>query len=310
MAHHSFFAPSAPDGALLRLDQAIPAAVSVISRRRARDLIAQGSVFIDGKRVRQLGRLVHLGAVVDVWDDPLPNPLHGHVADHAANHGDRILLPPILWEAGGGIVVDKPAGTACEPTRQSASSITDSFLTAGRPMHAVHRLDVDTSGALLLAQPGALAPWAAAFRSGQVIRSYVAIVAGSVEGDEGLIDLPLLPPDRTGRALVAREGKPSATAWRVLARSNEATLLAVTPRTGRTHQIRAHLAHVGHPLVGDHRYGVRHPGATHLGLHACRLALSPRTAADTGAVAFDVTAPFPAPLGATAHVLGLALPEQ
>jgi 23S rRNA-/tRNA-specific pseudouridylate synthase len=324
MPRHVFLTTTADGSALRRLDQAIAAALPAISRRRARELIARGSVAIDGVRVRVQGRALRPGQRVEVHDDAF-------VTDTS--------LPAIAFDGGDVVVVDKPAGVACEPTRQAAASITDSFARAGRPLQAVHRLDVDTTGALLLARPDALAPWSRAFHDGAVVRVYVALVAGRMgaaagpadepgragvdagdaggpadrdgrvagedDGDDeaGEIDAPLLPPGRDGRARISAVGKPARTAWRVIARGDGADLLVVVPRTGRTHQIRAHLAWCGHALVGDHRYGVRLDGALHLGLHAVRLRCAP-----DGRDAVDVVVPPPASFVATAARFGLVLP--
>jgi RluA family pseudouridine synthase len=253
MSRHAF---SADDHGDNRLDQAIARGVPGLSRRRARALIAQGSVFVDGARVRVAGRLLKRGARVEVVDD------------------EGIVAAPdvaVLFDGEGIVVVDKPAGLASEPTRQAATSVTDLFARQGRALTAVHRLDVDTTGVLLLAESKeAAAAWSKLFHDQAVERGYLAVVSGVVVADQQLIDAPLLPPHKTGLARVSAQGKAAQTKIVVKKRGAAATLLDVTPLTGRTHQIRAHLAHVGHPLRGDRRYG-GDPTQPHLGLHAASL---------------------------------------
>lgn len=246
-----------------RLDLAVTTNVPNMSRRHARDLIGRGSVFVDGVRIRVLAHPVAVGVKVDVIDEPLPL----RVSD--------ISPPTVLFDNGDVVVVDKPAGLATEPTRQAATSVVDTFVQQGRKLAAVHRLDVDTSGVLVMATAKAMPAWSAVFANASVERVYIAICDGVIADDEGVVDLHLVAPDRDGRAKVVPadhpNGKAAVTAWQVLARSSSATLVGLRPRTGRTHQLRVHMAHIGHAFVGDRRYSTPASGVTHLGLHALSL---------------------------------------
>jgi RluA family pseudouridine synthase len=272
----------------LRLDQAVSAGGLAISRRRARLLIERGSVSVDGVRVRTCGRVVKIGAAVVVEDGDLPT-VSGEVAE--------------LYQDESIIVVDKPAGLATEPTRQASLSVADTLRKRGMVTAAVHRLDVDTSGVLVLARgPVAAAAWGRVFSEGDVRRFYLGLVRGVVVDDAGVVDAHLVPPDRSGRSAVVdasdRFGKRAITAWEVLGRGDGATLLALRPQTGRTHQLRVHLAYLGHPLVGDRRYGPP-TTAPHLGLHARAL----HAAVD--GVPFSFVAPVPPVLLRMADEVGL-----
>ncbi len=289
MTRHAFTA-LATDG---RLDLAVARGVAGLSRRKARTLIAQGCVFVDGARIRVQARTVKAGARIEVSVDA---------------GIDAAPAFPILHDGDGVVVVDKPAGLATEPTRQAATSVTETFRNQRRAATAIHRLDVDTTGVLLLAiDENALRVWSKLFHDQQVERVYTAIVHGIVQGpaganDDVLIDAPLLPPDRSGRARVGVVGKRAITGVHVLARSATASLLRVIPETGRTHQIRVHLAHLGHPLIGDHRYGEGR--AAHLGLHARSLA------AVVDNRRFSFCAPLPVAFVDAARAAGLALPPE
>jgi len=192
------------------------------------------------------------------------------------------------------LVIDKPAGLAVHPGPKTPRSLEDHLdaLRLGfrrRPQPA-HRLDRDTSGCLALGRhPKALRRLNALFEAGAVEKVYWAVLDGAPGDDEGLIDAPLakISTKADGWRVVidADRGKPARTRWRVLDRRGAHELVEFRPATGRTHQIRVHAVHLGHPIVGDPVYG---RGAGLL-LHARALSLPYRD--DAAPVA--VTAPLP-----------------
>lgn len=165
----------------------------------------------------------------------------------------------ILFEDAGLLAVDKPAGMLVIPGRGEGGPSLRELLEAklGRKVFVVHRLDRDTSGVLVFALDAERhRALSMAFESGQVRKRYVALVEGRVEAPQ-LVDAALAPA-RKGRMRVARpgeEGKPSRTRVRPVETFASASLVEAEPLTGRTHQIRVHLRHVGHPLLFDHQYG-------------------------------------------------------
>ncbi len=165
----------------------------------------------------------------------------------------------ILFEGAGLLVVDKPAGMLVIPGRGEGGPSLREVLEAkrGRKVFVVHRLDRDTSGVLVFALDAERhRALSMAFEAGQVHKRYLALVEGRVEASR-LIDAALAPA-RKGRMRVARpgeEGKDSRTRVRPVETFARATLVEAEPLTGRTHQIRVHLLHVGHPLLFDHQYG-------------------------------------------------------
>ncbi len=174
------------------------------------------------------------------------------------------LTQRILFMDGEAILLDKPAGLPVDPPRDGSLSLENHLgsLTFGfkRWPLAVHRLDRDTSGCLLLARnPKAHKRFAAAFEQGTVEKIYIAVVSGVPETAEGVIDLPLakVSSATSGWRMVARaNGKRALTRWRLVAARDGRALIACFPETGRTHQIRVHLAEgLGFGIVGDPVYG-------------------------------------------------------
>lgn len=214
---------------------------------------------------------------------------------------------PILFEDGEALVIDKPAGLPLDTPRAGGPSLEDELgnlrLNFQRDPAPVHRLDRDTSGCLLLARnPKALKRFSAAFEAREVEKVYLGVVDGSVEGEEGTIDLALskVSTAKDGwRMIPARKGKPAITHWRKLAEHEGRTLVEFRPETGRTHQIRVHAASgLGAPLLGDPVYGTANAARTML--HAAGLTV-PRD----GKPPVTASAPFPADFQA----LGFGAPE-
>lgn len=201
----------------------------------------------------------------------------------------------ILHEDAESLVIDKPEGLPVDHPRAGGESLEARLdelrLGFARAPVPVHRLDRDTSGCLLLARnPKALRRFAAAFEERRVSKSYLAIVEGETP-EEGEIALPLgktSSAEQGWRIVPMAKGKPALTRWRRVATAGGHSLLLLTPETGRTHQLRVHLASgLDRPIVGDAVYGK--PSAGGMMLHAWRL-LVPRE----GKPAISAEAPLPA----------------
>lgn len=210
------------------------------------------------------------------------------------------LADRVLFIDAEALVIDKPAGLPVDPPRDGSLSLENHLagLTFGfaRWPVAVHRLDRDTSGCLLLARnPKAAARFTAAFEARQVGKSYLAVLDGIPEQRDGMIDMPLgkTSTRETGWRMVPdAKGKAAVTHWQVLAARDGRALVRFTPETGRTHQLRAHALHgLGIGILGDPVYRAEKKGTDWAGglvLHARRLTLTREGKAPVGA-----TAPVP-----------------
>lgn len=211
--------------------------------------------------------------------------------------GRRVLDEHILFIDGEAMVIDKPSGLPVDPPRDGSISLENHLqsLSFGfkRWPSAVHRLDRDTSGCLLLARnPKAHKRYALAFEEGKVEKTYLAILDGIPAQESGLVDLPLakISTREAGWRMVGDpRGKPATTAWRVVATVDGRALVEFRPTTGRTHQIRVHAATgIGLPIHGDPVYGREGQAGVTL-LHASALVV-PRE----GKNPIEAKAPLPA----------------
>jgi len=226
----------------------------------------------------------------------------------------------VLYRDPNLLVLDKPAGLAVAPGPSTPEADTLAALLPalafdrGYPPEPAHRLDRDTSGCLVLARHArARRKLGRLFEAGRVAKTYLALVAGGPADAEGVVDRALTKRStaRAGWRMVADPaGRPARTRWRVLARGPAASLLVLAPETGRTHQLRAHMALLGCPILGDPVYGAGGPSVPkpkRLCLHALRVAVPYYDDPDRAPV--RVTAPVPADLHAAAAAAGLAVPD-
>jgi 23S rRNA pseudouridine1911/1915/1917 synthase len=211
------------------------------------------------------------------------------------------------------IVVDKPAGQVVHPALGHRSdTLVNALLArypdlrgieAGARPGIVHRLDRDTSGVMVVGRTAAAAAdLRRQFKARTVEKVYLALVSGRVSPPEAVIDAPIgRDPDHRQRMAAVPGGRPAQTTYRVLAESPTHSWVEVRPRTGRTHQIRVHLAAIGHPVIGDTVYGRKDRAIGRTALHAWRLAFDhPGTG---GRVRFE--APLPEDLRAALGARGI-----
>lgn len=244
-----------------RLDRILAKALPDVSRTRLQSLIRGGQVVaaVDGGRVVDPAHRVEAGSAWTVVVPPLPSPVAEpeEIQLHVVHEDDDL------------IVVDKPAGLVVHPgAGNPGGTLVNALLRhcagglarAGGPVRPgiVHRLDKDTSGLIVSAKSErAFASLVQQFSAHTIERAYYAIVRGVLRQPSGRIDRPVgrSSANRKKMAIVAN-GKPAATDYRVIRAFGQiASLIECRPLTGRTHQIRVHMASVGHPLIGDPLYG-------------------------------------------------------
>ena len=266
-----------------RLDAALARLVPSLSRSQAQRLIEQGAVTHGGRPVKKKRKA-------------LSRRYAGADAPGGPRGPDRGAADPaeVCYEDADVIVVNKPKGLVVHPAPGHADGTLVNALLAHcgdslsgiggekRP-GIVHRIDKDTSGLIIAAKNDAAhAALAAQLKDHSLARTYVCLVCGRIRDDAGTIDAPIgrHPTDRKKMAVTQKNSRSAVTHWRVLERFAAYTLVECRLETGRTHQIRVHMAYRGHPILGDMVYGHKKPelGQSSQCLHAKELRfVHPRT---------------------------------
>ena len=303
-----------PAGCAVRVDRLLADSIPGFSRSQVQRLLAEGAVRIDGRGVRK-GELLHGERTLEVEIRSAP------ASDLPADEEPEI---PVLFVDERCVAFDKPAGTPGHALRGGERGTVANFIAArfpecvaagAKPLEAglVHRLDTGTSGVLLAARDReAWKRLRGQFRSGSVRKRYFAVAAGELT-DAGEIRRAIEPhPKSRKKVRVLDEGehsaraRPAITRYRPRSTSPTATLLDVEIPTGVMHQIRAHLAAIGHPLLGDLLYGDHPIAEGRFLLHASRLAFEhPHTGAPV-----EVHSPLPVEFAAALRRLGLEAPAD
>ncbi len=280
-----------PDDKGTRLDHFLPPRAPELSRSRLQALILSGHVTVDGRAVKPGAKL--RGGERIVLTEPPPSPDTAHAEDIALD---------VLFEDDDIIVLNKPPGLVVHPAAGHATGTLVNALLhhceglsgiggVERP-GIVHRLDKETSGCLVAAKNDhAHQSLVRQFAGREVTKIYLALAAGKFAATSGEVNAPIgrHPVHRQRMAVLrAGKGREARTSWRVLAELPCGTLVECTLHTGRTHQIRVHLKHLGHPILGDDVYGKRGPFQRQM-LHAWKLGFAHPRAGRR----LDFTAPVP-----------------
>lgn len=234
----------------VRLDIAVTHSLPTISRSTAAKIIEDGLIKVNGLKV--------IKPAFKVSDSDKLNINY---------YPDKIKIPkiklPIIYEDDDVIVINKPIGVLAHskgeynPEATVASWLADRYIgDKNERSGIVHRLDRLTSGVMILAKNEAAAQWLQKqFSTRKARKTYLAIVDGSLNHESAIIDLPIRRNPKNPQSFkVDAGGKQAITEYRVLTTQNNFSLIELRPTTGRTHQLRVHLSHLGHPIVGDSLY--------------------------------------------------------
>lgn len=241
----------------IRLDKAL-ADLTELSRSQAKEAIKNGNILVNGKAVKAKYS-VKEGDLV-TYDLPEPEVLEYEAED---------IPLDIVYEDDDVAVVNKPQGMVVHPSvGHTSGTLVNALMYHIHDLSSingvvrpgiVHRIDKDTSGLLMIAKNDrAHQALAEELKDKKSLRKYLAIVHGNISNDRGVIEAPIgrSEKDRKKQAVMAK-GKPAVTHFKVLERFGNYTLVELTLETGRTHQIRVHMAYIGHPVAGDPLYGPR-----------------------------------------------------
>ena len=241
-----------------RLDAFLCRSADGLSRSAAQRLIAEGNVRLGGRPAKKNDRL----RVGDEIDFTIPEP-------KAVDIAPKEMHLEIVYEDEDVAVINKPKGLVVHPAagHQDDTLVNGLLYAMGGSLSGingelrpgiVHRIDKDTSGLLAIAKNDlAHAVLASQLKDHTMARTYEAIVCGSLREDSGTVDAPIgrHPSDRKKMCVTQRNSKPAVTHWEVVARYRGYTHIRCRLETGRTHQIRVHMAYIGHPILGDLVYG-------------------------------------------------------
>ncbi|MEE9365221.1 MAG: RluA family pseudouridine synthase [Dehalococcoidales bacterium] len=256
----------------VRLDRFVADKCPELTRTHVQKLITEGFITVNGREAKSSLR-IDSGDRVDVVIPPAPpSPLTPEAIPLSIVYEDEDLL-----------VVDKPPGLTVHPAPGHPDHTLINAILSHVPHLArmgdslrpgiVHRLDKDTSGLMIVAKNQvAQLNLIEQFRVRSVVKAYLVLVKGHLTPEKGIIDAAIGRDARNRKRMaVVREGRPARTQYQVVKYLDGYTLLEILPETGRTHQIRVHLAAIGYPVVGDPVYGVKSPFLSRQFLHACRL---------------------------------------